>query len=1147
MSNFIHLHLHSEYSLIDSIISIKPLVEKIKALNMPAVAITDACNIFAAVKFYKACVSAGIKPIIGADVYIKQNEEISALTLLCQTQQGYHNLCTLLAKAYREGQQQHKVIIDFDWLSEMHNDLIAILPMQASVIANNIKQQEFELATKKVNSLSTLFPNKLYLELTRTQKAGEEVLLQSILEFAEQTQLPVVASNNVRFIETSDFEAHEARVCIHRGEILNDTRRKRLYSEEQYLKSSETMQQLFSDIPEATQNTMEIAKRCNFTFNFDETFLPDFPTPNQMPLERYIEHSATEGLKQRLTYISSQANETQEQLFIRYKARLDLELDVIKAMGFPGYFLIVADFIKWAKQNNIPVGPGRGSGAGSLVAYALFITDLDPLRYELLFERFLNPERVSMPDFDVDFCMEGRDRVIDYVAQKYGRDSVSQIITFGTMAAKAVVRDVGRVLNHPYGFVDRIAKLIPFEIGMTLNKALEEPGLKELYESDEEVRTIIDLAKKLEGIARNAGKHAGGVVIAPGTLTDFTAIYCEQGSQQIVSQFDKDDIETIGLVKFDFLGLRTLTIIDWALQTINQRLQQEKSSSIDIAHIPLDDRKTFELLQACDTTAVFQLESRGMKDLIKRLKPDCFEDIIALVALFRPGPLQSGMVDDFINRKHGLAKVVYPHPLLEPILKQTYGVILYQEQVMQIAQDLAGYTLGSADILRRAMGKKKPEEMARQREIFVNGATENNIDKSISEHIFDLMEKFAGYGFNKSHSAAYALIAYQTAWLKTHHTAEFMAAVLSSDMDNTDKVVNFIEDCKHLKITILAPDINQSHYKFTAIDNNKILFGLGAIKGAGESAIEVILNERDQAGPFKSFYDLCHRVESRKVTKRVYEALIKSGCLDHLGPYRATLLDSLPKFLHAAEQHEKNKAQNQDDLFGSQAEGEKHHLEPEFNQNERWQQRLRLQFEKETLGFYLSGHPFAQLEQEASAFTTTTLNRIGKHQSQTVTVCGLIGTVRSIKTKRGDRMAVINIDDGYAKLDAIAFSDTYEKHRELFKADSLIVANGEISVDNFTENYRLTINEIHSIESYRETHVRFMQINLHKTQCEKTFFDKLQHALKQFPGKTSISIYYQNDKAETRLTLDDHWKVKASDELLEKLQHDFGIIAKFIY
>lgn len=1146
MTSFIHLHLHSEYSLVDSIITIKPLIEKVKKLNMPAVAITDACNIFAAIKFYKAAVNAGIKPLLGADVYIKKDDEISGLTLMCQSKIGYHNLCTLIAKAYCEGQEQHKVIIQEQWLQQYHQDLIAILPMQASLVSKALNKKDLSSAHKKIANWQTLFNDKLYLEITRTQKPGEEVLLQSVLDFAEIAQLPVIASNNTRFLERSDFEAHEARVCIHRGEILNNAKRKRLYSEEQYLKPTEEMYELFSDIPEALQNTVEIAKRCNFEFRFGETFLPDFPTPENMPLDQFIDQSAHKGLLERLKHIKPNKDESIGELKQRYQQRLDRELEVIKKMGYPGYFLIVADFIKWSKQNKIPVGPGRGSGAGSLVAYSLFITDIDPLQYELLFERFLNSKRVSMPDFDIDFCMEGRDRVIEYVAQKYGRESVSQIITFGTMAAKAVVRDVGRVLNHPYGFVDRIAKMIPFEIGMTLEKALAEPALKEYYQADEEVRTIIDLAKKLEGIARNAGKHAGGVVIAPGKLTDFTAVYCEQGSNQIVSQFDKDDIETVGLVKFDFLGLRTLTIIDWALQTINKRLQQSKQDIIEIENIPLNDKKTFTLLQACHTTAVFQLESRGMKDLIKRLQPDCFEDIIALVALFRPGPLQSGMVDDFINRKHGLAKVVYPHPLLQPILEQTYGVILYQEQVMQIAQDLAGYTLGAADILRRAMGKKKFEEMAHQREIFVSGAVKNNIDKKIAEHIFDLMEKFAGYGFNKSHSAAYALIAYQTAWLKTHFTAEFMAAVLSSDMDNTDKVVNFIEDCKHLNITVSPPDINNSQYKFIAVGEHEILFGLGAIKGVGESAIDIILAQREN-NLFKNFYDLCHRVESRKVTKRVFEALIKSGCLDMLGPYRASLLDSLPKFLHAADQHEKNIALNQDDLFGDHADDDKHHLEPDFNETERWQQRLRLQFEKETLGFYLSGHPFAQCEKEALQFITSPLKKIGRHQGQTVVVSGLMNSVRTIKTKRGDRMAAISIDDGLARLDAIAFSSVFEKQRDLFKVDTLIVASGEISVDNFTENYRLTINEIYSLESYRQQRARFLQINLLKKACTPQLIKQLKNLLQRYSGPINVCIHYQNESAKTQLPLGDEWKIKPSDQLIETLQHDLDINAEFIY
>ncbi len=796
----------------------------------------------------------------------------------------------------------------------------------------------------------------------------------------------------------------------------------------------EEMQALFRDIPEALENTVEIARRCNLELELGKNYLPDFPVPEGTSLDGFFARQAEEGLEQRLEQLPPAGSGDLQATRDRYLDRLHTEIGVITKMGFPGYFLIVADFIRWAKANGIPVGPGRGSGAGSLVAYALTITDLDPLRYDLLFERFLNPERVSMPDFDVDFCMEGRDRVIEYVAEKYGRDKVSQIITYGSMAAKAVVRDVGRVLGHPYGFVDRIAKLIPFEIGITLDKALEqEPAFSELYDGDEEVRAVIDLARSLEGLARNAGKHAGGVVIAPSQLTDFTPLYCEQGGEALVSQFDKDDVEAVGLVKFDFLGLRTLTIIDWALKTINTRQAAAGKPSVDINTIPLQDRASFDLLKASATTAVFQLESSGMKDLIRRLQPDTFEDIVALVALFRPGPLQSGMVDDFIARKHG-ASIKYPHPDLEPILKPTYGIILYQEQVMQIAQVLAGYTLGGADMLRRAMGKKKPEEMAKQRSIFMEGAGQRGVDSKVAEGIFDLMEKFAGYGFNKSHSAAYALISYQTAWLKAHYPAAFMAAVLSADMDNTDKVVHLIAECRDMKLKVVPPDVNLSNHHFTEQTGDTVVYGLGAIKGVGQGAIEGMLAERAAGGPFADLFDLCQRVDLRKVNRRVFDALIRAGALDSLGETRATHQASLAQALQLAEQRSRDLNTGQNDLFG----GADPAVAPVTGKQvlPEWEEEQRLQGEKETLGLYLTGHPINRYEPELANIISGKLAELaamcsglpaGGHSGRggggerAVTIAGLVMSMRIRKTQRGGKIAFLTLDDRTARLDVACF------------------------------------------------------------------------------------------------------------------------------
>ena len=790
---FVHLHLHTEYSLVDGVVRVRPLVEQVAAGGMPAVAVTDHSNLFGVVKFYRAAEKAGVKPVIGADVLIRNPAEDQApyrAVLLCQNVDGYRNLARLLTRSQLHGHQHGEALLLYEWLAEYADGLIAL----SGGIGGDVGQALLSGRRDGANELMAWwlrhFPDRYYLELQRTQREFEEDYIDLAVDLAGTHDCPVVATNDVRFVRPEEFGSHEARVCIHDGYVLNDPRRPRSYTEQQYLKSPEEMCELFSDLPEALQNTVEIAMRCNVEMQFDQVFLPGFPIPDGETVESYLGRQAATGLEHKL-----QAHGTAPGNDLKvYQERLSRELDVIDQMGYPGYFLIVADFIRWAKENEIPVGPGRGSGAGSLVAYALDITGLDPLRYDLLFERFLNPERVSLPDFDIDFCMEGRDRVIEYVAQRYGHDQVCQIITLGTMAARAVVRDVGRVLGHPYGFVDRIAKMIPFEIGMTLEKALQmDKELQALYRDDDEVNELIDLARSLEGLARNAGKHAGGVVIAPSPLTDFTPLYSEERGGSVVTQFDKDDVEAIGLVKFDFLGLRTLTIIDWAVKTINRRREKEGEPLTDINALPMDDQKAFELLRARGTTGVFQLESRGMKDLMRRMQPDSFEDVIDLVALFRPGPLQSGMVDDYMDRKHGRSPVAYSHPSLEPILKPTHGVILYQEQVMQIAQDLAGYSLGGADLLRRAMGKKKPEEMAQQRAIFVEGAQTRGVKTRIASYIFDLMEKFAGYGFNKSHSAAYALLAYQTAWLKAHYPAEFMAAVLSADMDNTDhsRVVGF--------------------------------------------------------------------------------------------------------------------------------------------------------------------------------------------------------------------------------------------------------------------------------------------------------------------------------------------------------------------
>ncbi|VEG89878.1 DNA polymerase III subunit alpha [Legionella spiritensis] len=1133
-AEFVHLRVHSEFSMIDGMVRIKPLMSAVVERGMNAVAVTDFCNLFAAVKVFRAAINNGVKPILGADLpcHDPDNpEQIFSLLLLCQNEAGYRNLTCLISKAYQEGQHQGQPRVHLAWLEEYADGLIALSGGRKGLIGNSLLAGDEETACSLAKHYARMFPNRFYLEIQRTGRRDESLYNERVVKLAEQMKLPLAATNDVCFIDREDFEAHEARVCIHDGYTLADPRRSPNYHANQYLRTASEMVELFKDLPQAIANTVEISRRCTVALNLGNNYLPSFPIPADLTIENYLSELSKTGLEERLAHIfrHQPANEIAKAR-IPYDKRLQIELDVINSMGFPGYFLIVADFIQWAKQNGVPVGPGRGSGAGSLVAYALKITDLDPLQYELLFERFLNPERVSMPDFDIDFCMEGRDRVIEYVAEKYGRQSVSQIITFGTMAAKAVVRDVGRVLGHPYGFVDKIAKLIPFEIGITLKKALEdEEELKRRYDEEEEVRELIDLARKLEGITRNAGKHAGGVVIAPSRLTDFTAIYCEQGSTQIVSQFDKDDVEAVGLVKFDFLGLRTLTIIDWALQTVNRQKREAGEEIVDISLIPTDDSKTFDLLKSCQTTAVFQLESRGMKELIHRLQPDCFEDIIALVALFRPGPLQSGMVDDFIDRKHGRASVEYPHPDLEPILKPTYGVILYQEQVMQIAQVLANYTLGAADLLRRAMGKKKPEEMAKQRAIFVEGATGRGVEESVATHIFDLMEKFAGYGFNKSHSAAYALVAYQTAWLKAHYPAAFMAAVMSSDMDNTDKVVTFIGECAQMKLKVLPPAVNESLYQFTTRDEQTILYGLGAIKGVGESAINCIIDERKQVGKYQGLFNFCQRLDLRKVNRRVLEALIKSGAMDEWGVERSVIFASLEKALKLAEKQQQNQHSGQTDLFSLLDDSVN---EEDYQTCPPWSDRQRLEGEKETLGLYLTGHPVDQYAAEFMAFMTP-INQLNPSTSKKAWVCGLVLAVKRILTKRGKKLTILTMEDRLARLDVVVFSEVYDALSFEIQSGKIIVVEGEISHDDYSGGIRMTAAQLYTVEDARSRFAKCLTLALGPENS--SLLPTLQSIFQAHQGQCVVQIRYANQNARATLNLAQEWQVAPSDDLITLL------------
>lgn len=1122
---FVHLRLHTEYSLIDGLTRIKPLMQAVSKKGMNSVAVTDFCNLFAVVKVYQSAISCGVKPIFGADFICHdplKPDNTSMLTLLCQNQTGYKNLTRLVSKAYVEGQYQGVPHLHFQWIASHAEGLIALSGGNKGDIGKALLAGEESTANTLALNWSTTFSGRFYLEIQRTGRPGENIYNECVVQFADRHQLPLVATNDVRFLTAAEFDAHEARVCIHDGYTLADEKRPHIYSEAQYLRTPEEMWTLFSDLPQALLNTVEISKRCTLTLELGKNYLPNFPVPAGATVEGYLSHLAEEGLTQRLKRLAVVSRAT-------YDARLNLELSVINAMGFAGYFLIVADFIQWAKNNDVPVGPGRGSGAGSLVAYALNITDLDPLQYDLLFERFLNPERVSMPDFDIDFCMDGRDRVIEYVAQKYGRYSVSQIITFGTMAAKAVIRDVGRVLGHPYGFVDKLAKLIPFELGITLDRALEqEPILKQRYDEEEDVKGLLNLALSLEGLTRNAGKHAGGVVIAPSLLTDFTAIYCEEGSTQLVSQFDKDDVEAVGLVKFDFLGLRTLTIIDQTLKIVNRHLTD--NSIVHIETIPLDDPETFSLLKACQTTAVFQLESRGMKELINRLQPDCFEEIIALVALFRPGPLQSGMVDDFIDRKHGRARVIYPHPDLEPILKPTYGVILYQEQVMQIAQVLAHYTLGAADLLRRAMGKKKAEEMAEQRAIFTAGAASRGVAIEVATSIFDLMEKFAGYGFNKSHSAAYALVAYQTAWLKTHYPAAFMAAVISADLDNTDKVVIFLNECKQMGITVLPPSISQSHHVFTVLDSKTLIYGLGAIKGVGELAIQSMINARNEFGVAKGLVDLCTHVDLRRVNRRVFDALIKSGTFDEWGVERASLAASVESAVQRGTQVNKLQQNGQADFFDLFDEEEE--TSECYVSVKPWNFKQRLMGEKETLGFYLSGHPSEPYLEEFSSMVTPIIN-LNPLRSKKGTVCGLIRSVRRIVTKRGKRLMIINLEDATGSIDLVVFSELFDPKEDIIITGELLVAQGDIAQDDYNGGVKMTALGLNTIPEARALWLKYIRIKL-APENNVNLLD-IKNLLVRHTGASPVHIVYSNAQGQAQLQLPEQWAVSPTDLLLEEL------------
>jgi DNA polymerase-3 subunit alpha len=1140
---FVHLRLHSEFSITDGIVRIDEAVERAAADGMPALAITDLANVFGMVKFYKAARAAGVKPIIGCDVWISNESERDKphrLLLLAQSRAGYLRLSELLSRAWLENQHRGRAEMSKSWFAEGSEGLIALSgAIQGEVGAALL--QDASRARHAASEWMRLFPGRYYLELQRAGSPQTEHYIEAALRLAGECSLPVVATHPVQFLKPEDFAAHEARVCIAEGHVLGDRRRPRTFTRESYFLSQAEMAKLFADLPEALANSVEIARRCNLALELGKSMLPVFPTPDGMPLEEYLRKQAQDGLGGRLE--TNYGPKVDEQWKEKYKLRLELELRTIIKMGFAGYFLIVADFINWAKSNGVPVGPGRGSGAGSLVAYSLGITDLDPLRYDLLFERFLNPERVSMPDFDIDFCERGRDRVIEYVKQKYGAQSVSQIATFGTMAARAVVRDVGRVMEWSYTRTDELAKLIPFQPGKRITLAdarAMEPRLAEREKNEEETRELLALAGQLEGLARNVGMHAGGVLIAPGKLTDFCPLYAAQGTESTISQFDMKDVERIGLVKFDFLGLTTLTVLDWATQSIRAM----GAPGFALEKVPLDDSAAYQVFANANTTAIFQFESRGMRDLVKRARPDRFEDIIALVALYRPGPME--LIPEFVERKNG-KRVEYLDPRLEPILKPTYGIMVYQEQVMQIAQVMGGYSLGSADLLRRAMGKKNAEEMAQQRDIFVAGAEKNKLPRAKAILLFDLMEKFAGYGFNKSHAAAYALIAYQTAYLKAHYGAAFMAANLSAVMDDTDKVHQFREDALANGLKVLAPDVNSGEFRFVPVDAKTIRYGLGAVKGTGESAIAAILAARKDGGAFRDIFDFCSRVDKRAVNRRVVEALVRAGAFDFLddgaGVHRASLLASVGVALEAAGQAERNAMQT--NLFGGD-QGAQH--KPALVAASRWTDAQRLREEKTALGFYLSGHPFTEHRAEIGKFVKASLRSVAASAEaegmRTQLMAGVVESVR-IQRTQGGRMVILNLSDGTATQEVTVYNEVFDQYRDLAKEDAVIVVEAKVrsvrrSVGEEGEAVftRINAERIYDLAGARSQFARAVRLSMNgeASSAGAVASAKLKTLLAPFrKGRCAVEVRYRNGGASVEMQLGDDWRVSLDDALMQSL------------
>lgn len=1156
--SFTHLHVHSEYSLSDGLLKVDGLARAAAAAGMPAVALTDVGNLFGALKFYNAAVANGVKPIIGCELQLlidesrgvsetlgaKRGEEsCCSVVALCRDNAGYRDLTRLVTRSYIEGQTYQGPVVRREWLRECADGLIILSGGVRGDVGRRLLEGNENKAARALRFWREVFPDRYYLEVFLTGRKGEDVHCQRTLSLAARERLPLVATNDVCFLGEEDFDAHEVRVCIAQGGYtLKDAARRRRHSRRQYFKSDAEMRELFAQAPEALENAAEIAKRCTVSLDQGGVLLPDFELPPGVGEQQYLTEQATEGLKRRIGAEAFASSEV-------YQQRIKLELKTILDMKYAGYFLIVADFVRWAKEQGIPVGPGRGSGAGSLAAYALGVTELDPIKYGLLFERFLNPERISPPDLDIDFCMENRDRVIEYVAERYGRDKVCQIITFGRLAARLVVRDVGRVLGHPYGYVDQLAKMIPNELNITLDAALRKsPELKLLCRSDEKASEIIDIGRRLEGLVRDPGTHAGGVIIAPKALTEYTALYRKHKEPTVVTHFDMKDLESVGLVKFDFLGLKTLTL----LQRVVEIIEEYAGKKIAFEDIPLDDAEVYRFLQTGSTTALFQLESEGMRSLIKSLKPDRFEEIIALLALYRPGPLQSGMVEDYIKCKHGAA-VEYPHPSLEPILHPTHGVILYQEQVMQIARELSGYTLGGADILRRAMGKKLPEEMARQRNDFIAGAVERGVEHRVAANIFELIEKFAGYGFNKSHSAAYALVAYHTAWFKHHYPAAFMAAALTVDMGNTDKLVELVYECRAMGLEVKPPDVNRSQSGFTVRDDKTILYGLSAIRTVGKGVAQVILQERGEHGPYQSLMDFCLRCIPHKLRKNIIEPLLYSGALDVLGQTRAEMRQSFGAVYNRAEARARDHLAGQDSLFGEDARGgegetfDASEIPP--TSDEKPSHSALMRSEKEILGFYLSEHPAARIASELERMTGNRLSdevkiQAFKGQRDSAPMHQFAGVIASTKRwRQGMRGASFTLDDGGHRVTFSLFDHDYQTYKELLSEEGVVIVGGRKVFDSVREVGRWYAKRIMTLERARLQLAKSLMIDLDVSTLTAEFSDELKTSLQPFVagGKCPVQVRLRKNGTTAQMTLGKDWRVKPCDKLFRCVRSLDGI------